>query len=115
MDEQGRIDLESVLEVVALEALPGDAGPLTFIAFVRGVTPGKRECAFRLHPAGNAEHLTARMPLSIDVPAAYDGRQVVLQARIQSIPVTRGGWFDLILEWEGQDLAQNRFAIGVAG
>jgi hypothetical protein len=34
---------------------------------------------------------------------------------VASIPVDKGGFFDVVLDWEGEELAHNRFAIGVRG
>ncbi|MHC5010213.1 MAG: hypothetical protein ACYTG6_04585 [Planctomycetota bacterium] len=111
--EEGRLNLQEVLEVVAVDALPGDAGPLTFVAFLRRLPPGKGEGAFTIHPAGSRDHVTARLPLDVDVPEGSGERQVALQVRVPSIPVTRGGWYDVVFEWNGRPLATNRFAIGL--
>jgi hypothetical protein len=111
--EGGGLDVEDVLEVVALDALPGDAGPLTFLAFLRGLPPGPGVGAFVLHPAGRPDHETARLPVRAQVPEAYADRQVALQVRLPSVPVSQGGWFEVVFEWAGRPLARNRFAIGV--
>ena len=109
------MNLEDVLEVVALDEMPGDAGPLAFVAFVRGIPAGAGEFAFVIQPAGSPDHVTARLPLEVKVPEAFGGRQIAVQVRIPSIPVTHGGWYDLVFEWAGQPLAANRFAIGLRG
>ena len=102
---EGRLDLAEVLEIVALDELPGDAGPLTFVAFVRGLPTGPTRCAFVIHPAGRPEHVTARLPVEGQVDPAFANRQVALQVRLPSIPVERGGWFDLVFEVDGKPLA----------
>lgn len=109
------MNLEDVLEVVAVDAMPGDAGPLSFVAFVRGIPAGQGRFAFVIQPSGSREHVTARLPLEVQVPEAFAGRQVAVQVRVPSIPVAHGGWYDLVFEWEGQPLAANRFAIGQRG
>jgi len=106
------MNLEHVLEVVAVDEMPGDAGPLTFVAFLRGLPAGQGHCAFVVRPATSRDHVTARLPLELDVPEAFTGRQVAVQMRIPSIPVQHGGWYDVVFEWEGTPLAANRFAIG---
>lgn len=106
------MNLEEVLEVVAVDEMPGDAGPLAFVAFVRGVPPGKRRFEFVVRPATSREHVTARLPLEVEIPAALGGRQLAVQMRLPSVPVERGGWYDVVFEWEGRPLAANRFAIG---
>lgn len=108
----GNLTLTDILEVVALDELPGDAGPLTFVAFLRGAEPGPAKCAFVVHPAGQPTPEIARLPLDVQVSDAMDNRQVAVQVHLPSIPVKQGGWFDVTFEWEGVPLAQNRFAIG---
>lgn len=110
--EDGSINLEQVLEIAVVDQLPGDAGPLTFIAFVRNPPIGKADVAFLIYPAGSRDHLVSRIPLDVDVPAAFAGRQIIVHIRVPSIPVERGGWFDVALDWDGRELAVNRFAIG---
>ena len=109
------MNLEDVLEVVAVDELPGDAGPLAFVAFVRGIPAGAGKFAFVIQPAGSRDHITARLPLEVQVPEAFANRQVAVQVRVPSIPVSHGGWYDLMFEWEGKPLAANRFAIGQRG
>jgi hypothetical protein len=109
----GRLNLQDVLEVVALDRFPGDAGPLTFVALVRGLSAGPGRFAFTLHPRGRHEHVTAHLPGTAEVPPGSADRQLALQVRVPSIPVQRGGWYDVVFSWEGRPLASNRFAIGV--
>ena len=56
--------------------------------------------------------VAARFPLQFELPAPYRERQVALQLRVPSIPVKRGGWYEVAFEWGGRILAANRFAIG---
>ena len=110
---EGRLNLKGVLEVVAVDRLPGNAGPLTFVAFVRNLPPGKGACTFVIRPADRPEAVAARYPMQFELPETFQGRQVALQVQVPSIPVKRGGWYDVILEWSGRAIAVNRFAIGV--
>ena len=106
----GELTIENVVEIVAVDAYPGDAGPLCFVALIRDLPPGPGEGAFVLH-AGDETPL-GRLPLSADVPPAYEGRQLALHVTLPKFPVEQGGWFDLAFEWNGQVLATNRFAVG---
>lgn len=110
---EGRLDLTEVLEVVAVESMPADAGPLTFVAFVRSPAPGKSRFTFVVHPADRPDETAGRYPLDAEIPPEFVGRQVAIQMRVPSIPVTHGGWYDVHFEWEGSALATNRFAIGL--
>lgn len=98
-----------------MDGFPGDAGPLTFVAFVRNLPPGPGTCAFVLRPVGEGGPGTARLPLEVDVGPSLAGRQVALQIRVPSLPVAQGGWYEVAFEWEGTPLAANRFAIGARG
>ena len=115
MAPEGRLNLTEILEVVAVEAMPADAGPLTFVAFVRSQAPGKTTFTFEVRPAGRPDEVAGRYPLDADIPDAFVGRQIAVQMQIPEIPVEHGGWYDVILSWEGETLAMNRFAIGLKG
>ncbi len=104
--------LENVLEVIALDALPGDAGPLTFVAFLRNVPPGPAKAAFVIRSAADGGPEFARLPLESNVPEGFARRQLALQIRLPKLPVTQGGWFEVVFEWEGAPLARTRFAVG---
>lgn len=108
----GNIGIEDVLEILPVDSLPGDAGPLTFLALVRNLPSGRGRGAFRIQADGASAREVARCPLEVEVPTAYQGRQVALQVRLPSLPVARGGWYEVVFEWEGQRLAHNRFAVG---
>jgi hypothetical protein len=100
------VDLEQILEVVAVDAFPGDAGPLSFVAFLRGLPAGDAHATFVIRPVGHPEHVTASLPLDVRVPEGAQGRQMVVQVRLGSVPVKHGGWYEVSV------LATNRFAIG---
>ena len=106
----GELTIENVVEIAPVDTVPGDAGPLCFVALVRGLPPGPGEGAFVLH-SGDGTPL-GRLPLKADVPQAYEGRQLALHVKLPKFPVEQGGWFDVAFEWNGQPLSTNRFAVG---
>lgn len=106
------MNLEDVLEIVAIDEMPGDAGPLAFVAFVRNIPAGEGKFAFVIHPPQTEEPVAARLPLEVKIPAAIATRQIAVQMRVPSFPVAQPGWYHLVLEWEGKPIAENRFAIG---
>ncbi len=107
----GEISLHNVLEVLPVDSVPGDVGPIAIVAFVRNLPPGQATGAFLLRPEGN-EAMQARMPLEVNVPEGFGGRQIALQVELPSLPVGSGGWFEFGFEWDGELLAINRFAVG---
>ena len=109
----GNVSLEDVLEILPVAALPGDAGPLAFVAFVRNLRAGAGRGAFVVEADAPTPRVVARCPLEVNVPEGYQGRQVAVQVRLPSLPMARGGWYRLAFEWEGTRLAVNRFAVGV--
>jgi hypothetical protein len=113
MAAEGRLNLEEVLEVIAVDEMPADAGPITFVAFVRAARAGKTTFTFEVRPAARPDEVAGRYPLEAEVPDAYVGRQVAVQMKVPSIPVTHGGWYDVRFVWEERILAVNRFAIGL--
>lgn len=113
-NDLGEVTIQNVVEVAPVASLPGDVGPLTFVAFVRNLPPGPGEGAFILQAPGS-ENQGGRLPLKMEVPAGFQDRQVALHITVPSIPVTEGGWYELYFEWDGQVLAGNRFAVGVKG
>jgi hypothetical protein len=108
----GELSLDDVLEILPVAALPGDVGPLTFVALVRNLPEGPGRGAFVVRTPAPERRDIARCPLEVNVPAGYAGRQVALQVRLPSLPVARGGWYELLFEWAGVVLAENRFAVG---
>ncbi len=113
-DDTGELSLKNVVEVLPVDKVPGDVGPLTFVAFVRNLQPGPGKGAFVLRVPG-AEEPIGRLPLEMEVPPGLAARQVALQVTVPSMPVASGGWFEVYFEWQGEPLAANRFAIGVKG
>lgn len=111
--ESGEITIHNVLELIPVDEVPGDVGPVTIVAFVRNLPQGAGTGAFLLRPQGADEQ--ARLPLEVDVPAGFAGRQIALQVQLPSLPVGSGGWFEVEFEWNGSVLATNRFAVGVRG
>src|SRR5262245_22868776 len=89
----GNVGLEDVLEIVPVAALPGDAGPLTFVAFARNLPAGAGQGAFVVEADGETPRPVARFPLEVRVPDGYQGRQVAVQVRLPSLPIARGGWY----------------------
>lgn len=113
-DEVGTLSFLDVREILPVAAVPGDAGPVTFVALVRNLPRGKGRGAFLLRPEGGRGP-EGRLPLELDVPVGYDGRQIALQAQLRTLPVRSGGWYEVAFEWQGSLLATNRFAVGVRG
>jgi hypothetical protein len=113
-NDRGEVSIQNVVEVAPVDSLPGDAGPLTFVALVRNLPPGPGEGAFLLQ-APDTENQGGRLPLRMDVPAGFQDRQVALHVTLPSVPVQAGGWYELYFEWDGVALAANRFAVGVKG
>jgi hypothetical protein len=107
------VGLEDVLEILPVAALPGDVGPLAFVAFVRNLPAGPGRGAFVVEADAPAVRVVARCPLEVNVPEGYQGRQVAVQVRLPSLPIARAGWYRLAFEWEGTRMATNRFAVGV--
>ena len=116
-EAQGEITIENVVEVVPVDKVPGEVGPLTFVAFVRNLPPGPAEAAFVLRPPPSPEGeppLPAQqIPLKVDLPPGLQDRQLALHVTAPAIPVARGGWHEIYFEWQGTPLAANRFAVGV--
>ncbi len=112
--DHGEISLQNVVEILPVDSFPGEVGPLNFVAFVRNLPPGPGQGAFVLRVPGGEEPL-GRLPLDVDIPQGYGGRQVALQVRVPSLPVSGGGWFQVLFEWNGAVLAANQFAVGATG
>jgi len=109
---EGDLTVHNVVEILSVDSFPADAGPVVFVAFVRGLPPGPGRAAFVIYPQGQRGKEVARLPIEAKVPEGLSGRQVALQLRVPKIPVQRGGWFDVVFEWGGVPVAENRFAIG---
>lgn len=114
-EPDGSLTLRNVVEILPAEAIPGEVGPLVFVAFLRGMPAGAGEGAFVLHVGGAEQPGGARLPLKLDVPPAMAGRQLAVHVRLRALPVEQAGWFDLGFEWAGEMLASTRFAVGTRG
>ena len=112
-DETGNLSLHNVVEILPAETLPGDIGPLTFVAFVRNLPAGTGGAAFVLRPADPEQPPMGRLPLEVEVPAAFGQRQIALHVTVPSLRVSAGGWIEYEFTWNGELLASNRFAVGV--
>jgi len=114
VEATGEITIKNVVEVLPVEKVPSEVGPLVFLVLVRNLPAGPGQAAFLLRPPGEAEK-RGRLPLETRVPSGLAGRQVALQVTVPKLPVPCGGWFELHFEWRGQVLASTRFAVGVRG
>ncbi len=113
--ERGEVSLKNVLEILPVASFPGDAGPLTIVAFVRGLPPGAGEGSFVLRaPDGEGDPL-GHWRLSMEVPEAYAGRQQCIHLNVPELVVNAGGWFEVAFLWNGTELASNRFLVGATG
>jgi hypothetical protein len=110
--EGGALTIEQVLEVLPVDALPGDVGPLTFLALVRNLPEGPGRGAFVVRTPAPERRDVARCPLEVTVPKGYAGRQVALQVRLPRLPVARAGWYEVGFEWQGVEVAATRFVVG---
>jgi hypothetical protein len=115
VEADGGLTLRNVVEVLPVASVPADVGPLVFLALVRGLPTGRAKAAFVLRQGDEGRPGIGRLPLEMDVPAAFRGRQVALHVRLPSFPVQQAGWFELYLEWDGDLVAHTRFAVGVRG
>lgn len=114
-DDSGNLSLHNVVEIVPAPTLPGDIGPLVFVAFIRDLPPGPGEGAFLLRSTEPDAPPLGRLPLTVDVPAPYTERQVAVHVTVPSLQVSAGGWIEYAFVWNGTVLATNRFAVGVRG
>jgi hypothetical protein len=108
----GGVDLEDVLEIVQVPGFPADAGPLHFVAFLRGLAPGAVELTFRVHREGDPDAVVATIPMRVNVPEGVSERQVSIYGGLQKATVSRGGWYGVELRAGDRVVARNRFAIG---
>jgi hypothetical protein len=113
---EGGVNLEDVLEIVQVPEFPADAGPLHFVAFLRGLSPGSLEVRFRVRPQGVPDAVVATIPMRVNVPEGVADRQISIYGGLRKAQVSRGGWYEVeLIEGEGEGervIARNRFAIG---
>lgn len=114
-EPDGSLTLRNVVEILPAETIPGEVGPLVFVAFLRGVPAGEGQGAFVLRAGGTETAGGARIPLRFDVHQAMTSRQLAVHVRLPKLPVDQAGWFDLGFEWAGETLASTRFAVGTRG
>jgi hypothetical protein len=108
----GGVVLTDVLEVVPVAEFPADAGPLHFVAFLRGLRAGTVEVTFRIVPEGAPDAVVASIPMRVTVPQGVEDRQVAIHGGLQKATVSRGGWYRVDLLDGPLVVATNRFAIG---
>lgn len=111
--KSGGVTVRDVLDIVPVIGFPGDAGPLSFAAFVRATRAGEAEVSFRLHPMEHPETTLATLPGRLRVAKGYEGRQNVIGAGFKTLKVQAGGWFGVEFKVGDKVLARTRFAIGM--
>lgn len=111
---EGELSIHNVLDILPVDRIPGEAGPIEIVALLRHLPPGAAECAFVVSRDPGGE-VVARYPLSVVIDPGFQDRQVAVQLRSKAFPVPRGGWFTVTFEWMGAPLAVNRFAVGLRG
>lgn len=110
--KSGGVTVRDVLDIVPVIGFPGDAGPLSFAAFVRASRAGEAEVSFRLFPVSSPETTLATLPGRLRVSKGYEGRQNVIGAGFKTLKVQAGGWFGVEFLVGTKVLATTRFAIG---
>jgi hypothetical protein len=108
----GGVVLKDVLEVVQVPEFPADAGPIHFVAFLRGLSAGAVEVTFRVVPEAAPDAVVASIPMRVTVPEGVEDRQVAIHGGLQKASVSRGGWYRVDLLEGDRLVATNRFAIG---
>ena len=110
--KNGGVTVRDVVDIVPVLGFPGDAGPLSFAAFVRVHRPGEAAVSFRLYPMSSPETTLATLPGRLRVAKGYEGRQNVIGAGFKTLKVQAGGWFGVEFIVGTSVLARTRFAIG---
>lgn len=106
------VSLREIVEIVPVLQFPGEAGPLTFAAFVRASRPGEAQVAFRVHPMGDPATTLVELPGRLSVAKGYEGRQSVIAAGFKTLKVNAGGWFGVEFRVGGKVLAHTKFLVG---
>jgi hypothetical protein len=109
------VNLRDVVEIVPVLQFPGEAGPLTFVAFVRPARGGEAEVSFRIHPATEPERTLVTLPGHLRVGPGYEGRQTLVAAGFKTLRLHSGGWFGVEFRLGTTVLARTRFAVGTIG
>ena len=107
------VNVREILEVVPVLQLPGEAGPLTFAAFLRSERPGEAQVSFRIHPIADPSTTLVSLPGRLVVQKGYEGRQTVIGAGFKTLKVNAPGWFGVEFRVGEQILARTRFLVGV--
>ena len=102
------------MEIVPVEELPTEVGPLTFVAFVRNLPAGPSKGAFLLGTSG-PEGQKGRLPFEAEIPAGIGDRQMSMQITVPKLPISTAGWVHIAFEWDGTVLGENRFLVGLMG
>ena len=108
----GEISIQNVMEILPVEALPAEVGPITFLALVRNLPQGPAKGAFLIQDP-DGEEASGRLPFEAEVPAGAADRQIAVQVTVPKLPVKQAGWVHFGLEWDGTLLGANRFLVGV--
>ena len=111
-ESQGHVNVQGILEIIPVAAFPGDAGPVSFVAFVRANRAGEAAVSFRIHPLEKPDMTVAEFPGRLAVAKGYEGRQTVVRVELKTLKVNAGGWFGIEFRLGDQVLAKNRFLIG---
>ena len=106
------VSVQGVLEILPVAGFPGDAGPLSFVAFVRAHRPGEAKVSFRIHPLERPDVTVAEFPGRLAIAKGYEGRQTVVRVEMKTLKVNQGGWFGVEFRLGDDVLAKNRFLIG---
>lgn len=110
----GELTIHNVVEILPVEAVPSEVGPLTFLALVRNLPEGPSKGAFLLQAPG-PEGQGGRLPFEAEIPAGVMERQMAMQITVPKLPVAAPGWFHIGFEWDGEILGQNKFLVGLMG
>ena len=113
-NETGELTLHNVVEIVPVEEVPTEVGPLTFVALLRNLPPGPSKGSFVIS-TGDPDEPGGRLPFEAEIPAGVGERQMAMQITVPKLPVSRPGWFHLGFEWDGQILGENKFLVGMVG
>ena len=113
LESQDRhVTVQGILEILPVAAFPGDAGPVSFVAFVRAKRAGEAQVSFRVHPLEAPATTVAEFPGRLSVAKGYEGRQTVVRVEMKTLKVNQGGWFGLEFRVGDEVLMRNRFLIG---
>src|SRR5262245_5837338 len=104
--------VNGVLDIIPVAGYPGEAGPLSLVAFVRAWGAAEAAGSCRVHPVDAPDVTLAAFPGRLAVAKGYEGRQTVVRVEMKSLQVKQGGWFGVEFRVGEAVLARNRFLIG---